>query len=105
MTTSPRLISPLLLISLLVMANGIRPANAQVLPNPVIQGFLGDQNSRQFFKEGRIKLDQEIQRLEMFDQLSLEQLLEVNPNAFIQDEEILKLESAGPQDNGSERQS
>lgn len=104
MATPQRLSSPLLLVALCMMAIGLPPAHAQGIPDPVIQGFLGDQNSRQFFKEGRIQLDKEIQRLEMFDQMSLDQLLDVNPNAFIQDEELLNLESAAQPEDVGERQ-
>ncbi|PZD71303.1 hypothetical protein C1752_07281 [Acaryochloris thomasi RCC1774] len=95
MTISNQWSSPLLFAALLIGASGIQPATAQRITNPVIQGFLGSQNSRKFFKQGRIKLEQEIQRLEQFEQISLEQLLQVNPDASIEDQEIQELESMG----------
>lgn len=103
MKTSRQWNSPLLLAACLTFSSSLQPAMAQRISDPVIQGFLGSQNSRLFFKEGRRKLKQEIKHLERADQVALEQLLQVNPDASIQEGDIQELESMVKQERKRDR--
>jgi hypothetical protein len=78
----------------LFFLSGMPPAFAQfVNSDATINGFLGSQNTRDFFKEGRIKLEKEIERMDDLSLLSLEELLRVSPDASIQEQEMQELES------------
>lgn len=90
---------PIGIALLLSFSYGPRRAAAQGVPSPALSGFLRSLNSRDFFRQGRLKLEQEIEQMDEFSQLSSE-LLQVDPEAPVQEDEIRELE---PQGQGKQR--
>jgi hypothetical protein len=88
----------------LFLLSGTPQAFAQIVnSDATINGFLGSQNTRDFFKEGRVKLEKEIGLMNDFSRLSLEPLLQVSPDAPIQEKEMQELEAMRQQKRKRDR--